>query len=116
MNDNDRNIDEKDVRTETLESIDWARRTISCNVAKEVREMTIEDDFLSIIQGVLLVVGPILLLQTVNLWRGILIGGLAKTQTWIAFSSDPMTILSIVACLAVMLGFWIYVFTFGKHE
>ena len=70
--------------------------------------MTIEDDFLLLLQGLIVVAGPILIIKTINLWRGIIEGGLAKTQAGIAFLSDSMTILSIVACLASVLLFGIY--------
>ncbi|MHA1962878.1 MAG: hypothetical protein ACW99U_22035 [Candidatus Thorarchaeota archaeon] len=42
--------------------------------------MTLEEDSISVVQMVFMVTGPILLFRTVDLWRGILAGGIAKAQ------------------------------------
>ncbi|MHA1904209.1 MAG: hypothetical protein ACW977_09580 [Candidatus Thorarchaeota archaeon] len=53
------------------------------------------------------------LFRTVDLWRGILAGGIAKSQAWIVFSTDPLTILSVVACAGTLLYFWTIAYVFG---
>lgn len=71
--------------------------------------MTIEEDGITIVQGTIIVAAPILFQRTVMLWQGILAGGTAKTQAWIAFSTDPLTIAAVIACVFVMFTFWTFV-------
>ena len=68
--------------------------------------MTIEEDSIYVAQVALMVAGPILIFKTLELWRGIYAGGIAKTQAWIQFSSDPLTLLSAAVCSGVLLLFW----------
>ena len=68
--------------------------------------MTLEEDSIYAAQVALMVAGPILIFKTLDLWRGIWTGGNAKTQAWILFSSDPMTLLSAAVCSGVLLLFW----------
>ena len=71
--------------------------------------MTIEEDTVVIIQGLFILAAPIFIHRTVLLWQGILAGGVAKTQAWIAFSTDPLTVLSATACAGAMVFFWTFV-------
>ena len=68
--------------------------------------MTIEDDAITLLQGVIIVATPILLSRTVMLWQGIIEGGVAKSQAADIFLTDPWTIISIIACAGVMIVFW----------
>jgi len=68
--------------------------------------VSIEEDLLTIIQGLFILAAPILIHRTFLLWQGILAGGVAKTQAWIAFSTDPLTALSAIACAGAMAIFW----------
>ncbi|NHJ12750.1 MAG: hypothetical protein EAX95_03700 [Candidatus Thorarchaeota archaeon] len=68
--------------------------------------MTLEEDSIAVMQSVILLAGPILIMKVVALWQGIMAGEPAKTQAWLAFSTDPVTILAIAACAGVMFCFW----------
>ncbi|MFW9789316.1 MAG: hypothetical protein ACFFE1_16715 [Candidatus Thorarchaeota archaeon] len=78
--------------------------------------MTIEDDVLTLMQGVIIVAGPVLFCSTITLWRGMLAGGKAKSQAWIAFYSDPITLFAVIACVCVMICFWTYTLVFRHFE
>jgi hypothetical protein len=85
-------------------------------VLEMIKQMTLEEDSISVVQMVFMVTGPILLFRTVDLWRGILAGGIAKAQAWIVFSTDPLTIISVVACAGTLLYFWTIAYMFGWFE
>ncbi|TFG06243.1 hypothetical protein EU522_01840 [Candidatus Thorarchaeota archaeon] len=69
--------------------------------------MTLEEDSIAVMQSVILLAGPILTLKVAALWQGVLAGEPAKTQAWLAFSSDPVAILGVVACAGSALCFWV---------
>jgi hypothetical protein len=70
--------------------------------------LTIEDDALTLMQGVIMIAGPILFYKTMALWLGIMAGGAAKSQACFTFCNDPMTIFATIACASVMICFWMY--------
>ena len=70
--------------------------------------MTVEDDTLTLMQGVIMIAGPILFYKTLALWQGIMAGEAAKSQAWFTFCSDPMTIFAAIACIRIMICFWTY--------
>lgn len=78
--------------------------------------MAIEDDAIAIWQGMILLAGPILFHRTVLLWQGIIAGGPTKSQAWITFSTDPLTILSVIVCASVMISFWTYALVFRDNS
>jgi len=78
--------------------------------------LTIEDDAITIWQGLILFAGPIFLHRTVLLWQGIIAGGTAKSQAWITFSSDPLTILSFIVCAGTLISFWIFALVFRNRN
>lgn len=78
--------------------------------------MTIEEDSRTILLGVISIAGPILLVRTYFLWQGILAGGVAKNQAWIAFSTDPTTLISIGACLIALWLLWSFAYVFGWFD
>ena len=78
--------------------------------------MTIEEDSQTLLLGVISFAGPILIAKTCILWQGILAGGEAKSQAWIAFSTDPLTLISIAACLIALWFLWSFAFVFGWFE
>ncbi|UCE10974.1 MAG: hypothetical protein JSW61_03325 [Candidatus Thorarchaeota archaeon] len=76
--------------------------------------MALEEDYVAVLQAVFMGAGPILFFKTAVFWQGILAGGAAKTKAWIAFSTDPMTIISIVVCLCAMVVFWSFALASGR--
>jgi hypothetical protein len=80
------------------------------------KHLTLEEDSTAILQAVFLGAGPILFFKTAVFWQGILAGGVAKTKAWIAFSTDPVTIVSVVVCLSAMVFFWSFALASGRFE
>ena len=78
--------------------------------------MTIEEDSRSILLGVIAIAGPIFFVKTIMLWQGIIVGGSAKSQAWIAFSQDPITHISAATCMIALWFLWTSAYMFGWFE
>ncbi len=75
--------------------------------------MTVEEDTIAIMQGITMVVVPILTHKTVLLWQGVLAGGETKNRALNAFCTDPLTIMSVIVGASVLFFFLAFTFVLG---